>query len=369
MSDKRDYYEVLGVGKDAGERELKKAFRKLAHQYHPDKNPDDEAAKDKFQEAQEAYAVLSDDEKRATYDRFGHEGLNGAGGFGGGGFNVNIQDIFGDFFGDIFGGGRGRGGRGARGSDLRYHLEVTFEEAAFGTEKKVTIPRMEACESCEGSGAAQGTAPKPCTICGGMGEIRVSQGFFSIARPCHACNGEGRVIEKPCGDCEGQGQREREKELTVPVPAGVNEGTRLRYAGEGEAGRGGGARGDLFIVVHIHDHPLFHRDGDTVLCEMPISFPQAALGCQLEVPTLDGKVNMKIPSGTQPGAVLRLRGKGIPQLRGGGRGDQLVRIRLEVPTKLDTKQTELLEQFADASGEDVHPEHKSFFDKVKELFD
>ncbi|MCP4499046.1 MAG: molecular chaperone DnaJ [Deltaproteobacteria bacterium] len=369
MSDKRDYYEVLGVGKQADERELKKAFRKLAHQFHPDKNPE-ESAKAKFQEAQEAYAVLSDDDKRSTYDRFGHEGLSGQGGFGGGGFNVNIQDIFGDFFGDIFGGGGGGGRRrGSRGSDLRYHLEITFDEAAFGCEKSVTIPRLENCETCEGTGAAEGTKPVPCTTCGGIGEVRVSQGFFSIARPCHVCNGEGRTIDKPCVDCKGQGQREKEQELNVPVPAGVNEGTRLRYAGEGEAGRSGGGRGDLFIVLHILEHPLFTRDGDTVLCEMPISFPQAALGCSLEVPTLDGLVKMKISAGTQPGAVLRLRGKGIKQLRGGGRGDQLVRIRVEIPTKLDDKQRTLLEEFAEVSGEDVHPEHKGFFDKVKELFD
>lgn len=368
MAEKRDYYEVLGVSRDADERELKKAYRKLAHQYHPDKNPGDKDAEEKFKEASEAYAVLSDAEKRAAYDRFGHAGLGGDPGFGGGGFSVNIQDIFGDIFGDILGGGRRRGGP-QRGADLRYHLEVDFEEAAFGTEKEVRIPRMEPCNTCEGTGAAPGTRPKACGTCGGIGEIRVSQGFFSIAKTCHVCHGSGRVVEKPCETCHGVGQREVERDITVKVPAGVGEGTRLRFVGEGEAGRAGGPRGDLYVVLGIRPHPLFERDGENVFCEVPISFPQAALGCSLDVPTLDGKVTMKIPAGTQPGAIFRLRGKGIPHLRGNGRGDQLVKVRLEVPRKLDERQRELLEAFAATMGDEVHPEHKSFFDKVRELFD
>lgn len=371
MPEKRDYYEVLGVSRDADERALKKAYRSLAHQFHPDKNPGDKTAEEKFKEASEAYAVLADPEKRAHYDRFGHAEMPGFGGFSGqAAYGVNIQDIFGDIFGDLFGGGaagRRRGGA-SRGSDLRYHMEVTFEEAAFGASKDITIPRLEECATCEGSGAAPGSKPKVCNTCGGAGEIRVTQGFFAIAKTCPHCGGAGRVVEKPCPDCQGRGQKEQPRTLTVKVPAGVNEGTRLRFVGEGEAGRSGGPRGDLYVVLTIKEHPLFSRDDENVLCEVPISFPQAALGCTLEVPTLDGKVQMKIPAGTQPGAVFRLKNKGIPQLRGQGRGDQLVKVRLEVPKDLDEEQRGLLEKFAAASGDSVHPEHKSFFDKVKELF-
>ena len=369
-ADKRDYYEVLSVGKDADERALKKAYRALAHQFHPDKNPDNKSAEDKFKEASEAYAVLCDPDKRAHYDRFGHSspeafGFSGQNAYGA----VNIQEIFGDIFGDLFGGrGGGRRGGAARGSDLRYHLEIGFEEAAFGASKDVTIPRLEECGGCDGSGAKAGTKPKVCTSCGGAGEIRVTQGFFAIAKTCPSCGGAGRVVDKPCEDCKGRGQKEQQRTLAVKVPGGVNEGTRLRFVGEGEAGRGGGPRGDLYIVLAIRPHPLFARDDENVLCELPLSFPQAALGCSLDVPTLDGKVQMKIPAGTQPGALFRLKGKGIPLLRGQGRGDQLVKVTLEVPKQLDQAQRELLEKFAAASGDDVHPDHKSFFDKVKELF-
>jgi len=367
VADKRDYYEVLGVSKDTDERTLKKAYHKLALQFHPDKNPGDKAAEEKFKEASEAYGVLADADKRAHYDRFGHApdlAQHGAQG-------VNIQDIFGDLFGDIFGGGGGRGrGRGgaSRGSDLRFHLEVSFEEAAFGAQKEIGIPRLEDCVTCTGSGAKPGTKVKSCTQCGGTGEIRVAQGFFAIAQTCRACGGAGRVVESPCSDCRGRGQREQERQLSVKVPPGVNEGTRLRFVGEGEAGRAGGPRGDLYVVLSIAEHPLFSREEQDVICEVPISFTQAALGCSLDVPTLDGKVSMKVPSGTQPGSVFRLRNKGIPHLRGPGRGDQLVRVRIEVPKKLNSEQQELLEKFAAASNEEVHPENKSFFDKVKELF-
>jgi molecular chaperone DnaJ len=367
VAEKRDYYEVLGVAKDADDRVLKKAYHKLALQYHPDKNPGDKAAEEAFKECSEAYAVLSDADKRAHYDRFGHAGPD----FGGASaqqYAVNLQDIFGDLFGDLFGGRRGGRGGASRGSDLRYHMEIAFEEAAFGVQKDITIPRLEDCATCAGSGAKPGTKVKPCSQCGGSGEIRVAQGFFAIAQTCRACGGAGRVVESPCGDCRGKGQKEQERELAVKVPPGVNEGTRLRFVGEGEGGRGGGPRGDLYVVISVKEHPLFTREEQDVVCEVPLSFPQAALGCTLEVPTLDGKVQMKVPGGTQPGAVFRLRNKGIPALRGSGRGDQLVKVRIEVPKKLNAEQTKLLEQFVEASNPENHPENKSFFDKVKELF-
>jgi molecular chaperone DnaJ len=370
MAEKRDYYEVLGVAKDADEKELKRAYRKLAHQFHPDKNPGDKASEDKFKEASEAYAVLADPDKRAAYDRFGFNAPGMGAGFDGG-FAVNIQDIFGDIFGDLFGGRGGRRGGGGgpqRGSDLRFHLEIAFEEAAFGAEKDVSIPRLEDCSTCKATGAAPGSKPKTCATCGGVGEIRVSQGFFAIAKTCHVCHGRGSIVEQPCPDCRGTGSKEVERNLKVKVPAGVNDGTRLRFVGEGEGGRLGGPRGDLYVVLSIHPHPIFQREDEHVTCELPLSFPQAALGCTLDVPTLDGKVAMRIPAGTQPGAIFRLKGKGIPALRGGGRGDQLVRVHLEVPRQLNAEQQRLLEQFAEVSGVDVHPESKSFFDKVKELF-
>jgi molecular chaperone DnaJ len=368
VAEKRDYYEVLGVPKDVDERTLKKAYHKLALQFHPDKNPGDKVAEEKFKEASEAYEVLSDADKRAHYDRFGHNAPDLGGGFSAQQYAVNLQDIFGDLFGDIFGGRRRGGGGAQRGSDLRFHLEITFEEAAFGAQKEIAIPRLEDCATCHGTGAKPGTKISTCGQCGGSGEIRVAQGFFAIAQTCRACGGVGRTIETPCTDCRGRGQTEQERSLSVKVPQGVNEGTRLRFVGEGEAGRGGGPRGDLYVVLSIKEHPLFHREEQDVICEVPISFPQAALGCSLEVPTLDGKVTMKVPPGTQPGGVFRLRNKGIPHLRGNGRGDQLVKVRIEVPKKLNKEQTELLEKFAAASNDDVHPDNKSFFDKVKELF-
>ena len=368
MSQKRDYYEVLDVSRGADERELKKAYRKLAMQYHPDKNPGDAVAEEKFKELSEAYAVLSDPEKRNRYDRFGHAGL----GDQPGGFSVNIQDIFGDFFGDIFG-GRGRGSGVRRGSDLRYDLLLEFEEAAFGTEREVSIARNENCNTCDGSGAKPGTNRNTCGTCQGQGEIRVAQGFFAISQTCPACQGRGSVIESPCGDCRGTGQTEQERKINVKVPGGVDEGTQLRFVGEGEGGMGGGPRGDLYVVLGLKAHPLFERQGQDVFCEVPVSFPQAALGCQLEVPTLDGKVNLKIPAGTQPGQVFRLRGKGIPHLRSGKdgpRGDQMVGVRLEVPKKLNDEQRDAVHALGEMFGEqNCHPEKQSFFDKVRELFD
>jgi molecular chaperone DnaJ len=368
---KRDYYEVLGVARTCTPQELKSAFRKLAVQYHPDKNPGDKKAEESFKELSEAYEVLSDAEKRARYDRFGHQAPGGFGpspfeaGFGG----ANINDIFEGIFGDIFGGGarRSRSGR-QRGRDLRYNLEVTFQEAAFGSEAKVKIPRHKNCATCHGSGAKPGTGPHTCPTCHGSGELRLTQGFFQIARPCNQCQGTGKVITDPCTTCHGAGKVEEESVLTVKVPPGVDTGTRLKLTGEGESGENGGPPGDLYVVVHVQEHPIFIREDTEVICEVPISFTQAALGATIEVPTLDGKVKMKIPSGTQSGKVFRLRGKGIPHLNGYQRGDQHVRVTVEVPTSMTRKQRELLEQFAALAGEETHPQAKSFFDKVREMF-
>ena len=366
---KRDYYEVLGVQRTATGPELKSAFRKLAIQFHPDKNEGDKVSEEKFKECSEAYEVLSDAEKRARYDRFGHQA---PGGFGPSpfdqGFTGNINDIFGDIFGEIFGQRqRARGGK-QRGSDLRYNLEVSFTEAAFGSEAKVKIPRHKQCATCHGSGSKAGTGPRTCPTCQGAGELRMTQGFFQISRSCGHCQGTGKVITDPCATCRGAGKVESESVLTVKVPPGVDTGTRLKLTGEGEPGERGGPPGDLYVVVHVQEHPIFIREDTEVICEVPISFAQAALGSTIEVPTLDGKVKMKIPGGTQSGKVFRLRGKGIPHLNGYQRGDPHVRITVEVPEKLSRKQRDLLEQFAAISGEDSHPQSKGFFDKVKELF-
>lgn len=371
MSTKRDYYEILGVNKNASDAEIKKAYRRLAIKYHPDKNPDDKEAEARFKELSEAYAVLSDGQKRATYDQFGHAGMDG-GGFSGGGFDFGgtpFEDLFGDIFGDVFGGGR-RGGRsrGQRGDDLRFNLNISFEEAAFGVEKKVQVPRMVRCETCDGSGAKAGTSPKSCSTCGGAGQVRFQQGFFSLTRPCPDCGGQGQVIESPCGDCRGTGRTRSSRTLSLKIPAGVETGSRLKLNGEGELGLNGGPPGDLYVVVEVDQHPIFERDGYDVICEVPIAFVQAALGDDIQVPTLEGKVDLKIPAGTQTGKVFKLSGKGIPSLQGYGRGDQLVLLRVEVPTKLSARQRELLEEFAREGGQEINPEHQSFFDKVKELF-
>jgi molecular chaperone DnaJ len=369
---KRDYYEILGVQKNVNPQELKSAFRKVALQYHPDRNPGDTEAEEKFKEASEAYEVLSDPERRARYDRFGHAGAGGAGFEGFGGFQgVNINDIFGDIFGEIFGGGGGRGrGRGGvgRGADLRYNLEISFEEAAFGCRPKVPIPRPKKCETCSGSGSKSGAAPKPCATCGGVGEVRFTQGFFAVSRACHDCNGTGAVIPDPCSKCKGSGKVPSEEVLEVNIPGGVDNGTRVRLSGMGEPGERGGPPGDLYVTVIVREHPLFQREDNEVFCEVPISFTQAALGSKIDVPTLDGKVKMTIPAGTQSGKVFRLKGKGIPHLHSQQRGDQHVRVIIETPTELSAKQRELLEKFAELSGEESHPQSKSFFDKVKELF-
>lgn len=380
---KRDYYEVLGVSKTATQDELKKAYRKLARKYHPDLNKDNEEAAEKFKECNEAYSVLSDDQKRAQYDQFGHAafengGMGGGGGFGGaggfGGFGGSgMEDIF-DMF---FGGQGGRSGSRAktgpqRGADLRFDLEITFEEAAFGLEKEINLYRDETCDHCHGEGAEPGSKVESCPECNGTGYVRFTQntmfGQMVNERPCSRCKGEGKIISEPCKECRGKGTVKRNKKLKVKIPAGVDNGSRLRVSGEGEAGAKGGPNGDLYVYLYVKPHKFFERDGTTVLCEVPINIVQATLGADIKVPTLDGQVTMKVPEGTQPGKVLRLKGKGIPSLRGGSRGDQLVRIKVVVPTKLSDKQKDALRKFADISKDNINPEEKSFMDKVKDFF-
>ena len=380
---KRDYYEVLGVSKTATQDELKKAYRKLARKYHPDLNKDNEEAAEKFKECNEAYSVLSDDQKRAQYDQFGHAafengGMGGGGGFGGaggfGGFGGSgMEDIFDMFFG-------GQGGRGSnraksgpqRGADLRFDLEISFEEAAFGLEKEINLYRDETCDHCHGEGAEPGSKVESCPECNGTGYVRFTQntmfGQMVNERPCSRCKGEGKIISEPCKECRGKGTVKRNKKLKVKIPAGVDNGSRLRVSGEGEAGAKGGPSGDLYVYLYVKPHKFFERDGTTVLCEVPINIVQATLGADIKVPTLDGQVTMKVPEGTQPGKVLRLKGKGIPSLRGGSRGDQLVRIKVVVPTKLSDKQKDALRKFADISKDNINPEEKSFMDKVKDFF-
>lgn len=371
---KRDYYEVLGVTRGAGEEDLKKAYRRLAIQFHPDRNPGDKEAEEKFKELNEAYQVLSDPERRAQYDRFGHaafQGPQGPGGFGGFDFTQGFEEVFSDIFGDFFGTGRGRSrSRSRRGDDLRYDLEVEFEEAARGTEKVVKFQRLTTCEACNGSRARGGSeGARTCPNCRGTGQVRTQQGFFSISTTCGQCRGEGMIIADPCPKCQGQGRVRKPVSLSVKIPPGVDNGSRLKLRNEGEAGFGGGASGDLYVVVHVKDHPLFVRQDNDVVIEVPVSFPQAALGAEIEVPTLEGKIKLKVPAGTQSGKVLRLKGKGFVDLHGYGRGDQLVRIVVETPRRLTPRQRELLEEFAKLSGEDVnHPMAKGFVDKLKEMF-
>lgn len=370
MAQKRDYYEVLGVSRSASEEELKKAYRKLAMKYHPDRNPGDKQAEEHFKEASQAYQILSDAEKRAQYDRFGHAAFEHGAGPGGFDFSsAGFEDLFGDIFGDFFGTGRSRGrSRARRGEDLRYDLDITFEEAIFGTEKVIKIPRLASCEDCRGRGTKGGTERSACPACQGSGQIRFQQGFFTIAKTCGQCGGQGTVVRDPCRTCGGSGVTQKTTALNIKIPAGVDNGSRLKLRQEGEAGRGGGPPGDLYVVVSVQDHPLFVRQGHDILCEVPIGFPQAALGTEIDVPTVEGKVKMKIPAGSQSGTIFRLKGKGAPHVHGHGRGDQLVRVVVEIPRKLSAKQRELLEEFARSSGEEVSPLSKGFFDKVKEMF-
>ncbi len=368
MARKRDYYEVLGVGRGASADDVKKAYRKLALQFHPDRNPDNREAEESFKEASEAYQVLSDPDRRAQYDQFGHAAFEQGAGFGGFDFNAGFaEDLFADIFGDFFGTRRGRG-RARRGEHLRYDLEIDFEEAITGTEKVVKVPRVAECENCEGRGTKDGEPRATCPACNGSGQTRFQQSFFTIAKTCGQCGGQGTIIRNPCGDCGGAGTVQKTAALNIKVPAGVDTGSRLKLRGEGEAGQGGGPAGDLYVVIGVREHPLFVRDGQHIVCDMPITFPEAAIGAEIEVPTLNGKVKMKVPTGTQSGTVFRLRGKGAPDLRGYGHGDQLVRIIVEVPRKLTARQRELLEEFARDTRKEVNPLSKGFLDKVKEMF-
>jgi molecular chaperone DnaJ len=369
--EKRDYYEVLGVSRTATDQELKSAYRRLAVKYHPDKNPNDASAEGMFKEAAEAYSVLSDPEQRKRYDRFGHAGVSssaGAGAWGAPGFG-GIEDILGDLFGfgDVFGGGRGgRRSSAQRGADLRYDLEITLEEAANGMTAQLRIPRLETCDTCKGSGAAEGSQPESCSTCSGSGQVRYQQGFFSVARTCHVCRGTGRVIKNPCADCKGSGRVEREKQMEVKIPAGVETGSRLRVSGEGESGTQGGAPGDLYVVIHVSEHEQFERQGSNLYEAIPITFAQAALGADIMVKTLDGEEKLKIPMGTQTGTVFRLRGKGMPVLGGRGRGDLFVSATVITPTTLTREQRRLLEQLAEVENKDL--ESKGLVDKVRDIF-
>lgn len=368
MPQKRDYYEVLGVSRGASDEEIKKAYRKLALKYHPDKNPGDKEAEERFKECSEAYQILSESERRAQYDRFGHAAFDQ---MGGGGFDFGgqtFEDLFGDLFGDFFGTSRARGRGRRRGEDLRLDLELAFEEAAFGTEKVVRVPRMTPCETCSGRGTKDGAPRVTCQACRGSGQIRFQQGFFSIAKTCGTCGGQGSVIKDPCRACKGQGAVQKVRQLNVKVPAGVDNESHLKLRGEGAAGANNGPAGDLYVVIHVKSHPFFKRDGVDVICEVPISFTQAALGTEIEVPTLEGKLSVTVPAGTQPGHTVRLRGKGIPDVRGYGRGDQIVEVSVEIPKKLSARQREILEEFAREEGEEISPASKGFFEKMKEMF-
>src|SRR6266550_9204354 len=367
---KRDYYEVLGVSRTASDQEIKSAYRRLAMLYHPDKNPNDSGAEEKFKEAAEAYGVLADGEQRRRYDRFGHAGVSSnAGAWGAPGFG-GIEDILGDLFGfgDVFSGARGGARRSAaqRGADLRYDLEITLEEAANGMTAQLRIPRLEGCETCKGSGAAEGTQPETCQTCGGTGQVRYQQGFFSVARTCHVCRGAGRVIKNPCPDCKGAGRVEREKQMEVKIPAGVETGSRLRVQGEGESGSQGGPSGDLYVVIHLAQHERFERQGSNLYASLPITFAQAALGSDVFVGTIDGEERIKVPNGTQTGTVFRIKGEGMPVLGGRGRGDLFVSVSVITPTSLTREQRKLLEQLAVVENKDL--EDKGLVDKVRDIF-
>lgn len=372
----RDYYEVLGVSKDVSEAELKKAYRRLAMKFHPDRNPDDEKAIEKFKEAKEAFEILKNKEKRAAYDQFGHAGVSNqpGAGFGGGG-GADINDIFGDVFGDIFGGGRRGGGsqRVYRGDDLQYNLDISLEEAVSGTSTEIKIPNTVSCEVCDGNGSKRGTTPSTCSTCHGVGQVRMQQGFFSVQQACPACRGKGKVITEPCPNCRGQGRTKKEKTLSVKIPAGVDTGDKIRLSGEGEASDSGGPSGDLYVAIVVKSHPIFQRDAADLLCTVPINFATAAVGGELEVPTLDGRVKLKIPAGTQTEKTFRLRGKGVKPVRGGAVGDLLAKVRVETPINLSTSQRDLLMQFHETiSGDNAQkhsPQAHSWLGGVKKFFD
>jgi molecular chaperone DnaJ len=372
---KRDFYEILGLAKNSSDEEIKKAYRKLAMKHHPDRNPDSKGAEDKFKEAKEAYEMLSDPQKRDAYDRYGHAGVdpNMGGGGGGGGF----ADAFGDIFGDIFGqAGGGRGGRGGpqvyRGADLRYNLEITLEQAAHGYDTTIRVPSWDSCETCDGSGAKPGTAPVTCTTCGGHGQVRMQQGFFSVLQTCPKCHGSGKINPSPCAACSGAGKIKRNKTLEVKIPSGIDDGMRIRSSGNGEPGMNGGPPGDLYVEIRIKQHSMFQREGDDLHCEIPISFAKAALGGEIEVPTLSGKASFTIPEGTQSGKTFRLRSKGIKGVRSGYAGDLFCHVVVETPVTLTERQKELMREFEELTiegGSKHSPQTKSWKDKVKEFFE
>ena len=369
---KRDYYKVLEVARNASEADIKKAYRRLAMKYHPDRNPDDKEAEERFKEAKEAYEVLTDAQRRAIYDQHGHDGIDAARQGGGGGGGADFGDIFGEVFGDIFGGGR-RGGRSQvfRGADLRYELELELPQAVFGYTTEIEIPRLMECETCNGSGAAKGHSPVTCEQCQGSGQMRISQGFFQLQQPCNRCRGTGRIVKNPCDTCLGQGRIRRTRKLSVKVPAGVSTGDRIRLGGEGEAGRNGGPPGDLYIEMNVKPHPIFEREGDDLSCEVPVSFATAVLGGAVNVPTLEGEVSLKIPTETQSGRVFRLRDKGVKPVRGGERGDLFCRVVVETPVNLSAEQRELLKKFDQSlrsDGRGHTPREEGFFEGVKRFF-
>ena len=370
---KRDYYEVLGVDKSATEREIKKAYKKMAMKYHPDRTQGDKALEDKFKEIQEAYEILTDDQKRAAYDQYGHAGVDpnrGGAGFGGG---ADFGDIFGDVFGDIFGGGRGgRQSRARQGADLRYNLELSLEEAVRGKDVEIRVPTLVGCEVCDGSGAKKGTSPKTCPTCHGQGQVQMRQGFFAVQQTCPTCSGRGKIIADPCNSCHGQGRVEKTKTLSVKIPAGVDTGDRIRLNGEGEAGEAGAPAGDLYVQVHVRQHDIFTRDGSNLYCEVPLSFTTAALGGELQVPTLDGKVKLKVAPETQTGRMFRLRGKGVKSVRSGATGDLMCKVVVETPVNLSSRQKDLLKELDDSMGDEKakhRPKEQGFFDGVKKFFD
>lgn len=366
---KRDYYEILGVAKNASEEEIKKAYRRLAMKHHPDRNANNKEAEEKFKEIKEAYEVLADSRKRAAYDQFGHAAMDGMGGMGGGGMGgMNFSDIFGDMFGDIFGGGRGGPQRGA---DLHFTLDISLEDAVFGKTAEITIPSLTGCADCKGTGAKPGTSAVTCVDCGGYGQVRMQQGFFTVQQTCPSCFGKGRVIKTPCSTCHGRGRYKQNKKLSVKIPKGVDTGDRIRLSGEGEAGEANAAPGDLYIQIQIKSHPLFERDGKNLYSEVPISFIMAALGGEIEVPALQGRVKLKIPPETQTDKVFRVKGMGVPSVRGGETGDLMCKVSVEIPVNLTGKQKELLKQFEQTmSASNKHnPKSSTWFNKVKKFFD
>jgi molecular chaperone DnaJ len=370
---KMDYYEVLQVERTATDSELKVAYRKLAMQFHPDRNPNNPEAEERFKQCSEAYQVLSDPDKRAAYDRYGHAGVSGAGGFNGGnpfqGGQGDLGDIFGDLFGEMFNmGGNRRASRAQRGRDLKFDMRLEFEEAVFGVEREITIRRAEVCEDCSGTGSEGGKQPETCQQCGGRGQIRSQQGFFSVARTCPVCSGTGSVVRNPCKTCKGDARIQREHKILVKVPAGVEQDTRIRYSGEGDAGRFGGPGGDLYVVLEVKAHKFFERDGDDLHCVIPVSFPQASLGTELEITTLEGKETLKVPEGTQSGKEFKLKGKGVPHLNSHGKGDLIVEVRVQTPNKLSKQQKELMKQLAETMTVENVPASRGLFGKVKDIF-